>query len=145
MIDAAGFLAFGAQDVQAADASNFVVVARGVGFIAGKNLTPLIGGHGVLVAGVIPERTIGVVHVGAHLALRGAQRLGNSLLHTFLLRHEFRIAAKKNVGTAAGHVGGDSDHAFASGLRNDFSFALVILGIQDDVLDSLLLQQFGEP
>ena len=35
------------------------------------------------------------------------------------LRQELRVAAEQNVGTAAGHVGGDGHRAFASGLRHD--------------------------
>ncbi len=42
-----------------------------------------------------------------------------------------RVAAQQNVGSAAGHVGGNRDRAFASRLRDDEGFALVILGVQD--------------
>ena len=69
---------------------------------------------------------------------------GDSLLHAFLLGHELGIAAEQNVGAAAGHVSGDGDHAFASGLGDDFGFALVVLGIQHHVLDALFLQQVRE-
>src|SRR6266446_4506438 len=137
-------MAFGTENVQAADSGNFVVVFRGVGFVAGENLTPLVGGHGVLVSCVIPESAAGVVHIGADFALGGAQRLGDSLLHALLLGHELRVAAEQNVSAAASHVGGDGDHAFASGLRDNLGFALVILRVQNNVLDSLLLEQFGE-
>ena len=41
------------------------------------------------------------------------------------------IAAEQNVGAAAGHVGGDGDRAFASGLRDDVRFALVLLGVEN--------------
>ena len=68
----------------------------------------------------------------------------DSLLHAFLLGHEFGVAAEQDVGTAACHVGGDRDHALASGLRHNLGFALVILGIQHDVLDALLLQKLRE-
>ena len=67
------------------------------------------------------------------LALRHAQLLRDSLLHQFLLGHELRIAAQQDVGTAAGHVGRDRDHALASGLGDDLGFALVKLGVQHDV------------
>ena len=52
-----------------------------------------------------------------------------------LARHEVRIAAQQNVGTATGHVRGDRDRTLSSGLRNDFSFALVILRVQHVVRD----------
>ena len=33
--------------------------------------------------------------------------------------HELGVAAEQNVGTAAGHVGGDGDGGFAAGLGDD--------------------------
>ncbi len=57
-----------------------------------------------------------------------------------IAREEIGIAAEQNVGSAAGHVGGDRHGAFASGLRHDFGFLLVVLGIQNDVLDAGALQ-----
>ena len=36
-------------------------------------------------------------------------------------------SSKLNVGSATGHVGGDSDSSFLSRLRDDFSFFVVIL------------------
>ena len=59
-------------------------------------------------------------------------------------RHELGIAAEQNVGTAAGHVGGDRDRALAAGLRHDVGFALVILGVQHFVPHAHLLQDAGE-
>ena len=57
-----------------------------------------------------------------------------------IARQELGIAAEQNVGAAAGHVGGDRHGAFASGLRHDFGFLLVILGVQNDVFDAGALQ-----
>ena len=114
--------------------------------VAVEDLGPLLGGNDVLVAGVVPDRALGRrPRRPSNLALRRAQRLRDSLLHALLLGHELRIAAEQNVGAAAGHVGGDRDHALASGLGHDLGFALVILGVQHDVLDALLLQQLGKP
>ena len=56
-------------------------------------------------------------------ALCGTQGLGQAFLNALLLGHEFWIAAEQNVGTAACHVGGDRDRAFAAGLGDDFRFA----------------------
>ncbi len=55
------------------------------------------------------------------------------------------LPPSRDIGTAAGHVGGDRHLANAAGLRHDFGFTLVVLGIQHHVLDALLLQQIGEP
>ena len=71
-------------------------------------------------------------------------RAGAALLDQFLAGHEFGIAAEQNVGTAAGHVGGDGDHAEASGLGDEFGFALVLLGVEHDVADAFALQDGGE-
>ena len=129
-------MAFGAEDVQPAGLDHFLVLAVGVGFVAREDLVPLIGRDRVLIAGVVPNRAVGIVDVGFDLALRGADRLRDSLLHALLLGHEFGIAAEQNVGAAAGHVGGDGDHALASGLRDNFRFALVVLRVQNDVFFS---------
>ncbi len=67
-----------------------------------------------------------------------------ALLHHLLPRHEFWVAAEQNVGAAAGHVGGDGDHAEAARLRNDFGFALVVLGVEHDVANAFALQNGGE-
>ncbi len=117
----------------------------GLNLVAIENFGPLVGGDNVLISGVVPDRALGLVNIDLNLALGSTQRLRNSLLHALLLGHEFRIAAEQNVSAAAGHVGGDGDHALASGLGDDLGFALVILGIQHDVLDPFFLQQLGKP
>ena len=144
VVDPPRFVAFGAENVQAADRGDFVVFLVGLRLVAIEYFGPLVGGDDVLVSGVVPDRALGLVHIDLNLALGGAQRLRNSLLHALLLGHEFGIAAEQNVGAAAGHVGGDGDHAFASGLGHDLGFALVILGVEHDVLDALLLQQLRQ-
>ncbi len=54
--------------------------------------------------------------------------------------HRFRIAAQQNVRAAAGHVRRHSHGAFASRLRHDARFALVLLGVQHLVRHTGLLQ-----
>ncbi len=136
---------FRAEDVQSAGGDHFIVLFIGLLLVAVENLRPLIGRDDVFVARVIPNRALAVVHHGLHLALRGSQRLRDSLLHALLLGHEFRIAAEQNVGSAAGHIRCDRDHAFTPGLSHDFSLLLVLLGVQDPVLHTFFLQQFRQP
>ncbi len=71
----------------------------------------------------------------------GAREL---LAHEVLARHEVGVAAEQDVGAAAGHVGGDGDHAEASGLRDDLRFLLVELGVEHDVAHALALEDLGE-
>ena len=66
------------------------------------------------------------------------------LLDEVLAGHEVGVAAEQDVGTAAGHVGGDGDHAEAAGLGDDLGFLLVELGVEDDVPDALALEDLGE-
>ena len=66
--------------------------------------------------------------------------LGDLLLQAGFLGHELGVAAQQDVGAAAGHVGGNRDHAFAAGLRHDVSLALVLLGVQHLVPDAHPLQ-----
>ena len=53
--------------------------------------------------------------------------------------------AQLDVGSAAGHVGGDRHAAFLAGLRHDLGLDLVVLGVQDLVFDPLCLEQGAEP
>ena len=55
----------------------------------------------------------------------------------------FERTAEHDVGTAAGHVGGDGDRARAAGLRDDVRFALVLLGVEHFVRDAGFLQLLG--
>ncbi len=49
---------------------------------------------------------------------------------------KLRIAAQKDVRSAAGHVGSDRHGTFASRLCHDFRFLLVVLRVQHDMLDA---------
>src|SRR5271157_3670357 len=93
IVNAARLVAFGAEDVQPAGLDHFPMFLVGVSFVAGKNLGPLIGRNRVFIAGVVPNRAVGVVDLGFDLALGGTDGLRNSLLHAFLLGHEFGVAA----------------------------------------------------
>ncbi len=69
---------------------------------------------------------------------------GVRLFHQFLAGHEVGVAAQQDIGSAAGHVGGDGDHAEPSGLGHDFGLALVELGVEHDVAHALALQDAGK-
>src|SRR5207244_13026099 len=92
----------------------------------------------------LPARSRAAVLATFVLSFRGANWLGNSLLHALLLGHEFGIAAEQNVGSAARHVGGNRDGGFASGLGYDFGLALVLLGVQNPVFHPFFLEQLGK-
>src|SRR5882762_9564815 len=124
--------------MQSAKAHDFVVLRVGLLLEIRKHLFPSWS-RNLKLASLVIE----VGHAGVAVAIDG--RLGDSLLQRLLLRHEFRIAAQKDVGAPARHVGGDSDHVLAACLRYDLSFFLVILGVQDDVADIFLFQQLGKP
>ncbi len=50
------------------------------------------------------------------------------------------ISPQHDIGTATGHIGCDSDHFRAPGLRNDLRFARVLLRVQDLMRQFVLLQ-----
>ncbi len=145
VVDAAGLVALGAEDVQAAGGDHFLMFGVGLGLVAVEHFQPVVGRDNVLVAAVVPLGHVGIVDTGLHFALRRTQRLGRSLLHAFLLGHEFGIAPKQDVGAAAGHIGGDGNRAFASSLSDDLGLALVVLGVQNDVLDAFFLEKLRKP
>src|SRR5450432_1722666 len=136
---------FGSENVKPASSNYFVVLFVGLQFVALEYLVPLLGRHDILIPRVVPDRALGLIYFNLNLALRCSERLRDSLLHALLFGHEFGIATEQDVGTAACHVGGDRDHVFAAGLRDDLGFTLVILGIENYVLNSLLLEQFRKP
>ena len=113
VVDAARFVALSAEDVKSANPDDLFVLGFDDAFRTRESFCPLF------VSGFI----------GIDLFL--LQKLA---------RHEIGIAAQQNVGTAAGHVGGDRYCAFASGLGHDLGFALVILGVQDVMRHRLFLQ-----
>src|SRR5271155_117773 len=146
VIDAARLVAFGAQNVQAADGGDLVVLFISLRFVAAECFGPLVSRDGVFIAVVVENRNRAVFLRTLNLALSHAQLLGDSFLHHLLLGHEFGIATEQNVGTAARHVGSDGDHALAAGLGHKFSFALVEFGVQYNVLlEAFLLQQIRKP
>ena len=49
----------------------------------------------------------------------------------------FRIAAQKDIGTAARHVGGDRHRAESARLRNDFRLAFVVLRVENVMLHAV--------
>ncbi len=142
VVDAAGFVAFGGHDVQAAERDHFVVLRVGLRLEAGVELVPFVAAHAIelVVVGEVVE-----VLVGDVLGSPRADALGHLFLQAGVLGHELGIAAQQNVGTAAGHVGGDRHRAFAPGLRHDGGFALVILGVQHLVPHAHPLENAGEP
>ena len=73
-------------------------------------------------------------------ARRRAHTASPFVLQEMLARHRFRIAAQQNVRAAAGHVRRHGHRAFASRLRDDSRFALVLLGVQHLVRNACLLQ-----
>ena len=124
VVDTAAFVPLGADDEQAAG------LLDRLGFPVG--LLPVLGGELRKPGPGCQDGLVGGIAV--------AVRLGNDLLgHFFLaqlgLGHELRVAAQHNVGTAAGHVGGDGHRPLLAGLSHDLSLPLVVLGVQHVVLD----------
>ena len=114
VVDAAGLVALGAEDEETAGGFDFFA-------LVGADLFPLVEASSscFVVLGFSLRRVASV--------LSGAD---------FVLGQELGVAAEQDVGSAAGHVGGDRDGALASGLGDDLGFALVLFGVQDVVLDA---------
>ncbi len=107
VIDAAGIVALGAQNVQPAQRHHFVVLLVGLLLEAGVELVPLIAAHPIE---LVVMREVVEVLVGDVLFLILRQTLGHLLLQAGVLGHELGVAAEQNVGAAAGHVGGNRHH-----------------------------------
>ena len=55
-------------------------------------------------------------------------------------RHELGVPAEHDVRTTARHVGSNRDSTLAAGLSDDRRFTLVVLGVEDLVRNTVLLQ-----
>jgi hypothetical protein len=116
VVDAAGLVALGAEDVQAAGGEHLAFSASHWGLNFAK-----------------ATLNFSWIDLGARLARGLGIHLG--------ARHELGVAAEDDVRATAGHVGGDRDRALAARLRHDVRLALVLLGVQHVVRDALLAQQ----
>ena len=125
IVDAAGLVALGADDAESPGGEHLFLLR--VADLAGA-------GEGV---GAVGGRWDGaarllVALLGLHVEPALAQQV---------LGEHVRLATQTDVGTAAGHVGGDGDGAEAPGLGHDMRLALVVLGVQRLVLDASLVQK----
>src|SRR5277367_3469074 len=151
IIDTARFVALRAENVQTAQRDNFVMLGfalPGEIFIDGL---PLVGRDLKDLSFVLEEHhlhgglrsfccsTINANH-------RGRSRIGHGqfIFQAIVAGHLLGIAAEENVRAAAGHVGGHGDGAFASSLRDDTRFALVLLGVEYLMRNASLPQDFGD-
>src|SRR5207244_12093639 len=94
VINAAGLMAFSAQNVQSADRDYIFVFSINILLESLEGLVPLIGGHDEFAASVVKDSALAILDIAFDFALGHAQRLRDSLLHTLLLGHEFGVAAE---------------------------------------------------
>src|SRR5580692_10998261 len=149
VIDAARFVAFGAENMQTAKSDDFVVLGLA---LLGELLVdglPLVRGHLENFAFVLKQNHghggEGVLAaLGRNYSRRGSVGHGHLVFQKIIAGHLLGIAAEKNVRAPASHVGGHGDGAFASSLRDDAGFALVLLGVQHLVRDAGLFQDGGD-
>src|SRR5574343_1817503 len=82
-----------------------------------------------------------VLTQGSHFGL--ALLLGQGLIGFDDLHFLFDVAAQNDLGAATSHVGGDRDHAGATGLGHDVGLTGMLLGVEHLVLKLGLRQQLG--
>src|SRR5699024_8413288 len=120
VVDTAGLVAFGTEHIQTAHLDDllvlFLVVLGGLFQRFGPGLLVLLGG------------------------LERAQATGLE----FLVGDELGVASEHDVGTTAGHVGGDGDRTELAGPGDDRCLTGVILGVEDLVLDALAFEHVRE-
>ena len=130
VVDAAGFVAFGGDDVQPTEVHHVIVL--GVGLLLERLEDSFVGEsrHAIEMIEMVEVDELVVVD---ELLLALRQFFGDFVGKGLLPRHEFRVAAEQDVGAAAGHVRGDGDGALAARLGDDLGFLGVILRVEDDV------------
>src|SRR5437899_582828 len=143
-------MAFGAKNVQAAERDNLVVL----GFaLVGKLVVdrfPLIRRNLEDFSFVLEEhhgsgslRAIAAGAVRANYGGSSGVRHRELVLQKIFTGEKLRIAAEQNVRAATSHVGCDGDRAFATGLRDDTRFTLVLLCVEHLVRNASLLENLG--
>ena len=138
VVDASRLVALGADDGEAAGFDHGVV-------LGGAHLLGLGQGRGaILVRGCRCAFLVGLGGVGrCRLVAQTAVRVEPALAQQ-VVGHDLGVAAKEDVGAAAGHVRGDGHGAHAARLRDDVRLALVVLRVQRLVLDAALVEQARE-
>ncbi len=116
VVDPAALVAFGAEDVEAAELSDLVAVGGASGLVTGDALGQ-------------PVRAL----VGVR-SLREEVAAGETL----------GVATEEDVDAAPGHVGGHGHRSRLPGLGDDVGFHLVLLGVQDGVGDAASLEDAGQ-
>src|SRR6266851_1748610 len=152
IVDAAGFVALGAENVQAAEGDDFIVLGFALIGELLVNGFPLIGGNLKNFALILKKnhghagglRAVTASAVGADHRGSGGIGHGELIFQEIFTSQKFRIAAEQNVGAAASHVGGQGDGTFAPGLGDDAGFTLVLLGIEHLVRNARFFQVFGD-
>jgi len=143
VVDAAGLVALGAEDVEAAGFDHGIVLGLGGGGVGGDGGVPVSLREFELLRLVVEADEAGSGD-GSDGAFGCGDGAGGFALDEILLGHEFGVAAQQNICPAACHVGGDRDHAEAAGLGYDFCFLLMELGVENYVADVLALEDVGE-
>ena len=135
-------MALGADDVQAAESHDLVVLGVGLALEALEDPLVLLPRNAIEALEVVEVDELVVVD---ELLLALGQPLGDLIGQRLLARHELRVAAEQDVRAAARHVGRDRHGAQAAGLRDDLGFLRVELRVQHDVLDAAPLQHARQP
>ena len=112
-------MAFGADDIQAAQPADFLGLGGDLFLVLFIQLREgLPGLEDLLVIGVAEGRGL----CQHFLFIAHLPHLG--------LGHKLGIAAQQDIGTTAGHVGGDGNRAVSSGSGHNLRLQLMELGIQ---------------
>src|SRR3989442_13215198 len=96
------------------------------------------GGGGLVIGARFTGGAVGTV--GADYSRRRGVGNGELFLQTMLARHGLGVAPQENVGSAAGHVGGNGHGSFAPRLGDDLGFAFMLFGVEHLMRDAGFFQ-----
>ena len=137
VVDAARLVALGADDVQAAERYDVLVLVSAQLPEVAVDAVPV---RRLQAVEAVDHEEVDELLVVDVLLLALHDSLGDAFGNGLLTRHVLGVAAEQDVGAAAGHVGGDRDPGPAARLGDDLGFLRVILGVEHDVLDAALLE-----
>ena len=136
VVDTARFVPLGAEDAKAARLDDlFLLFIRFRLIFVVQRVV-----HGAVLLALL-------LLFALQFGVRGSE-LDHVVLHALfahaLFGQVFGVAAQKDVGAAARHVGGDGHRPQPARLGNDLRLALVVFGVEDVVLDAVFAQHAGD-
>ena len=132
IVDTAGFVPFGTDDVKTAESDDLFLFGIGNFFVFFEVFAIFVSDFFLLFGYILNIRSRNVYHV-----------VGIAVVAEVLYSHEFGVTAEQYIRSAPRHVGGYRNRAFLTRLSDNFRLALMVLCVKYVVFDLVFDQPAG--